>query len=140
MIAMPYLRLPAVLDNLEKLISFISECAGKQGYSPAELRRIELAVEEVLVNICRYAYPAGTGDIEVNCKVGSDSSLIEIIDTGIPFDCSTETCPDIEANVCDRKLGGLGIFLVHKMVDKVAYRREGNKNILTLLYKPRGKC
>lgn len=136
---MPHLRLPAVLDNLEKLISFTTECAGKQGYSPSELHRIELAVEEVLVNICRYAYPSRVGDIEINCETGKDSSVIEIIDTGIPFDCSNETCPDIKANVCDRKLGGLGIFLVHKMVDSVAYRREGNKNILTLSYKPRGK-
>lgn len=136
---MPHLRLPAVLDNLEKLISFITECAGKQGYSSSELRRIELAVEEVLVNICRYAYPNRPGDIEIKCEIGKDSSVIEIIDTGIPFDCSNETCPDLKAKVCDRKLGGLGIFLVHKMVDNVAYRREGDRNILTLSCKPRRK-
>jgi len=133
---MPQLRLPAVLDNLEQLISFVTECAGKQGYSTDELRRVELAAEEVLVNICRYAYPGKHGDIEIICKVDKGSSVIEIIDTGIPFDCSNETCPDIYANLCDRKLGGLGIYLMHKMVDEVTYRRDGNRNILTLVYRP----
>jgi anti-sigma regulatory factor (Ser/Thr protein kinase) len=133
---MPQLRLPAILDNLGKLISFVTECAGKQGYSAAELHRIELAAEEVLVNICRYAYPGKKGDIEIICKVGKDASVIEIIDTGIPFDCSNETCPDLDANLCDRKLGGLGIYLMHKMVDEVTYCRDGDRNILTLVYRP----
>jgi anti-sigma regulatory factor (Ser/Thr protein kinase) len=133
---MSQIRLPAVLDNLEKMIRFVTECAGKQGYSAAELRRIELAAEEVLVNICRYAYPGKRGDIEIKCRTGKGASIIEIIDTGIPFDCSNETRPDVDAKLCDRKLGGLGIYLMHKMVDEVTYRRDGNRNILTLVYRP----
>lgn len=133
---MPQIRLPAVLDNLEKLIRFVTECAGKQVYSAAELHRIELAAEEALVNICRYAYPGKRGDIEIRCNVRKDASVIEIIDTGIPFDCSNETCPDLDAKLCDRQLGGLGIFLMHKMVDEVTYRRDGERNILTMVYRP----
>lgn len=132
---MPQLRLPAVLNNLPRLISFVTECAGKQGYSAAEVHRIELAIEEVLVNICKYAYPEKDGHIEINCHVGKDVSVIEIIDTGIPFDCSNETCPDLDAKLCDRRLGGLGIYLMHKMVDEVTYCRDGNRNILTLVYR-----
>ncbi len=135
---MPQLRLPAVLNNLGKLVSFVSECAGKQGYSAAELHRIELAAEEVLVNICKYAYPGKAGHIEINCRMGKDASVIEIIDTGIPFDCSNETCPDLDAKLCDRKIGGLGIYLMHKMVDEVTYCRDGDRNILTLVHR-RGK-
>jgi serine/threonine-protein kinase RsbW len=133
---MPQLKLPAVLGNLGKLVSFVTDCARKQGYPADELRRIELAAEEVLVNICRYAYPGKPGDIEVTCRSGKEASVIEIIDTGIPFDCSNDTCPDIDAKLCDRRLGGLGIFLMHKMVDEVTYRREGERNILTMVYRP----
>lgn len=132
---MPQIRLPAVLDNLEQMIRFVTECAGKQGYTAAELRRIELAAEEVLVNICRYAYPGKRGDIEIICRTGKDASVIEIIDTGIPFDCSNDTCPDVHAKLCDRKPGGLGIYLMHKMVNEVTYRRDGERNILTLVYR-----
>lgn len=132
---MPQIRLPAVLDNLGKLVGFVSQCAGTQGYSAAELRRIELAAEEVLVNICKYAYPGKDGHIEIKCRTAEDASVIEIIDTGIPFDCSNETCPDLDAKLCDRKLGGLGIYLMHKMVDEVTYCREGDRNILTLVYR-----
>ncbi len=134
---MPQIRLPAVLDNLERLISFITAFAGKHGYSAAELRRIELAVEEVLVNICRYAYPPEKrGDIIITCSATGEAYTIEIIDTGVPFDCSNETCPDLKAKLCDRKPGGLGIYLMHKMVDEVTYSREGDRNILTLVYRP----
>jgi serine/threonine-protein kinase RsbW len=132
---MPQLRLPAVLDNLARLISFVTECARKQGYPAAELHRMELAAEEVLVNICRYAYPGKKGDIEIRCNERKDASVIEIIDNGIPFDCSNETCPDLNADLCDRKLGGLGIYLMHKMVDEVTYCRDGDRNILTLVYR-----
>lgn len=137
---MPQLRLPAVLGNLGKLISFVTQCAESQGYPADELHRIELAAEEVLVNICKYAYPDKAGDIEIQCRSGKDASVIEIIDTGIPFDCSNETCPDIDAKLCDRRLGGLGIFLMHKMVDEVTYRRDGNRNILTMVYRPGKKA
>lgn len=136
---MPNIRLPARLDNLQKLVSFVAECAGQQGYSPDEMRRIELAAEEALVNICRYAYPDRSGDIEISCRTGRDVSVIEIADSGIPFDCSTQTCPDIDASLCDRKVGGLGIYLMHKMVDEVSYCRDGDRNILTLVYRRRTK-
>lgn len=136
---MPEIRLPAHLDNLQKLVSFVTECAGRQGYSPEEMHRIELAAEEALVNICRYAYPREAGEIEISCRAGRDASIIEITDTGIPFDCSEATCPDLEARLCDRKIGGLGIYLMHRMVDEVSYRRDGDRNILTLVYRRRKK-
>lgn len=132
---MPQLKLPAILENLGTFLSFVTDCAQKQGYSAAEMHRIQLAAEEVLVNICRYAYPNKEGFIEITCKTGEEISIIEIIDTGIPFDCSNETCPDLDANLCDRKLGGLGIYLMHKMVDEVTYRRDGDRNVLTMVYR-----
>lgn len=137
---MPQIKLPAVLGNLGKMISFVRDCAGRQGYPAEELHRIELAAEEVLVNICRYAYPGEKGEIEIRCNISKDLSVIEIIDTGIPFDCSNSTCPDLDANICDRKLGGLGIYLMHKMVDDIAYCRDGDRNILRMTYRPRKKA
>jgi serine/threonine-protein kinase RsbW len=61
--------------------------------------------------------------------------IIEIIDSGVPFDVTSLTDPDLTADVGERKIGGLGIFLVKKMVDEVKYRREIDRNILTLTIK-----
>ena len=65
--------------------------------------------------------------------------LIEIRDRGIPFDVDSHSDPDLDANITERKVGGLGIFLIRKMADQVQYQREGEENVLTLvILKPEG--
>ena len=59
--------------------------------------------------------------------------MIEIIDCGIPFDPLTLPKPDVNAPIEDRKIGGLGIYMMRKLMDKVNYKREQGKNILTLV-------
>ena len=115
-------------------MSKVSARARKQGYSEERIKQIELAMEEALVNVCRYAYPGACGDVEVLCRKADDKIVVDIIDTGVPF--NPESVPDPElgsSSVCSRNLGGLGCFLIRKMVDEIHYRRENNKNILTLV-------
>ena len=133
-----HIKLPATLDNLERWREAVSECARQQGFDQKKVIKIELALEEALVNICNYSYPEEPRHAEVNCKRDNSRFIIEIIDSEIPFDLTSLPAPDLASSIEKRKIGGLGIFLIKKMVDEVKYHREGNFNILKLTIK-RGK-
>jgi serine/threonine-protein kinase RsbW len=90
-------------------------------------------MEEALVNVFVHGYPQNQGQVEVRCLDSDDSSLtIEIIDTGVSFNPLSLADPDLQPDLDARKIGGMGVFLIRKMTDGVAYRREGNNNILTM--------
>ena len=129
------MKLPAQLDSLEKLMHFVSGFAGDHGFSKKKIFDIQLATEEALLNIFQHAYPgAHKGEVEVTCEMQSDSELhIRILDTGIPFDILSLSEPDLACPLPDRKIGGLGCYLIRKVTDDVHYRRQGDTNILTLL-------
>jgi anti-sigma regulatory factor (Ser/Thr protein kinase) len=129
------MKLPAKLENLGRWMEAVSECAREQGFDQKKIGKIELALEEALVNICKYSYPDEPGDAEVNCKQDNGRFIIEIVDSGIPFDMTALPAPDLTSSIEKRKIGGLGIFLIKKMVDEVKYRREGSFNILDLTVK-----
>jgi serine/threonine-protein kinase RsbW len=126
---------PARLENLERLTNSVSDCAGAQGFDRHRINKIELAAEEAWVNICSYAYPEQSGDVEIICRVEGNDFIIEFIDDGIPFDISSVPDPDVTADTNTRKIGGLGILLIKKMADEVRYRRENGRNILELIFK-----
>ena len=129
------LHLPARLENLRRFKESVADCVSTEGFDQKRIQEIELALEEALVNIFNYAYPEEAGDVEVNCKIENGQFIIEIIDAGIPFDMTSLSDPDLTADVDERKIGGLGIFLLKKMVDEVRYRREKDQNILNLIIK-----
>jgi serine/threonine-protein kinase RsbW len=133
---MSNIRLSARIEDLERFMQFVSTCATGQGFTQERMKEIELALEEALVNIFNYAYPdEHTGEVEVRCKTDDDTSfVIEILDTGIPFDTQSLSEPDLDASISERKIGGLGIFLIREMADEVHYRRDGDSNILTLVF------
>ena len=126
--------LPAELENLELMIRFIKNSAEKRGFSSKEMNRIQLAVEEVLVNIISHAYPDDSGDIEITYYIREDKGLVvEVVDWGIPFDPLSVPEPDIEASLEDREIGGLGIHIMRNIMDEVYYERAEHRNILTLV-------
>jgi len=114
---------------------FVSGFAGDHGFSKNRIAEIQLATEEALLNLFQYAYPGEhKGEVELTCEMKSDSELnIRIFDTGIPFDILSLSEPDLSCPLPDRKIGGLGCYLIRKMADEVHYRRQGDANILTLL-------
>jgi serine/threonine-protein kinase RsbW len=127
------LSMPAKLENLGRLIAAVSDCARAQGFEQEKISKIELAAEEALVNIFHYAYPERPGDVEMICKVDGGRFIIEVIDSGIPFDVTAMPDPDVTAGIQEREPGGLGIFFMKKVMDEVRYRRENDRNILTLI-------
>ena len=100
-----------------------------------------MAAEEVLVNIIRYAYSEGSpGDVELRGRVVSEGEfMLEFEDGGVPFDPTSIPPPDVNLSLSRREPGGLGFFLVRKMVNEVRYRRERNRNILTFLMRKSGR-
>jgi len=132
---MPKIRLPAKLESLEKFLEFISESAKGKGFSEHRVKEIELATEEVLVNIFSYAYHESPGEVEITDRKNEDDKLIlKILDYGTPFDPLSLSEPELTPHVSDRMAGGLGVFFIREMADDVRYRRDGDANILTLTF------
>jgi anti-sigma regulatory factor (Ser/Thr protein kinase) len=133
--SMDRMKAPATIDSLETLMKFVSGFAGDHGFSRSKIHDIQLATEEALLNIFQHAYPGeNKGEVEVTCGMRSDSELnIRILDTGIPFDILSLSEPDLGCPLPDRKIGGLGCYLIRKMADGVQYQREGDANILNLI-------
>ena len=132
---MEAMKARATIDSLKELMHFVSGFAGDHGFSESKIHDIQLATEEALLNIFEYAYPGEhKGEVEVSCEMRSDSELnIRILDTGIPFDILSLSAPDLTCPLPDRKIGGLGCYLIRKMADDVQYHRQGDTNILNLL-------
>jgi len=126
-------RMSAKLENLGTFIGSLSNCARTQGFEQEKIGRMELAAEEALVNVFRYAYPGAPGDVEMICKLEENRFTIEIMDSGIPFDVTAMPDPKVAGGVHEREPGGLGIFFIKKVIDEVQYRRENDRNILTLI-------
>jgi len=128
-------KLPAELSNLHELLAFITGMAGESGLTSEALNRLELVAEEALVNIIRHAYPLSPGEVEVRLSAEVGPSLVvEIRDSGVAFDPLQKPDPDISAGLDERKVGGLGVFMMHKMADRLTYRRDQNQNVLTLTF------
>ena len=126
--------LPARLESLEALIAHVSTCAARAGVDPKRVSEIEIASEEALVNVFNYAYVEGPGDVEVACGLkDEDHFVIRISDSGIPFNPLAQTEPDVSADVSHRRIGGLGILLIKKLMDEVRYGYIEGKNVLTLI-------
>lgn len=99
----------------------------------SQIMHLQLAIEEALVNVISYAYPAGeTGEIELSMLKIDGSIVIEISDRGIAFDPTQVADVDISASAEERGIGGLGIHLLKNLMDEVTYARQGAFNRLTL--------
>lgn len=128
------LRLPAELDQLPVFLDHVRQTAQAAGLVEALGTRLELAVEEALVNVFNYAYAEQTHPGVVTCRVmvETDGLTVEIVDEGPPFDPLARPDPDTALELEQRQPGGLGIFMIRQLTDAVSYRREADRNVLTI--------
>ena len=134
---MAEMKIPASVDNLDQVLAFVDGQLEKID-CPMKLQRlIDVAVEEIFVNIAHYAYPQGNGDAEIVTRADTDKRVIEIEfrDSGIPFDPLAKEDPDITLPAEERAIGGLGIYMVKKSMDDMRYARRDGQNILTMTKK-----
>ena len=96
--------------------------------------QLDLAVEEIFVNIANYAYAPEIGKATVRVEVSGDPITVSItfIDRGVPYDPLKKADPDVTLSAAERDIGGLGIFLTKKMMDDISYEYKNGQNILTL--------
>lgn len=122
------------LYEVSKLNAFQKSFYEKLNLEKSLARRLQLSVEEIVVNVIDYAYPLGMkGDITVKMMWDGKSLKIVVVDSGVMFDPTLVETPDISLMAEERQIGGLGIHLVRKLMDSVNYEREDGKNILTLI-------
>ena len=128
---MERLRLPAKLPSLDSFRDFVDRSAVAAGAGPEVLLKIELVLEELLVNHVLHAYGSGEGDSEVACFSRPGFFCLEVVDEAAPFDPLGHKSPDLTLAPGDRPIGGLGILMVRSLADEVSYRREGGRNVIT---------
>lgn len=130
-------QVPLLAQFVDEVCERLREGDGTSGMTAgldmATTMKLNLAVEEAVVNVMNYAYPQGTvGDINIEAK-GDDNQLEFIIsDSGTPFDPTAKADANTSLTAEERPIGGLGIHLVRQIMDEVMYERKDNKNILTL--------
>ena len=131
---MKELDIIAVLENLDTVLQFVDTHLEQADCSPKIQMQIDLAVEEIFVNIANYAYHPETGPATVRVEVRPDGSAVTItfIDHGVPFDPLAKEDPDVTLPSEQRKVGGLGVFLVKQNMDDIQYEYLNGSNILTL--------
>jgi len=125
------LYIDAKHENLAKLMEFLNGELEESRYPPETLNEIGIAVEEIFVNIADYAYAPDTGKVSISISK-NDKLLIRFEDSGRPYNPLEHADPDLDKNLCEREIGGLGIFLVKKIMDSVEYSRVDGKNILEI--------
>ena len=130
------IRIPARLENLEKLIDFTLSCLKSAGIDKETASEIHLAVDEACTNSIKYAYPDGpAGDIELSCVLNRRLATVTIRDWGGAFNPLESPAPDLNLDIDERPIGGLGIYLMKKFSDRLEYRRENDSNLLTIIKK-----
>jgi anti-sigma regulatory factor (Ser/Thr protein kinase) len=130
----------AKLENLSLITGFVEECADHFNLESGRKYGLLIAVEEAFVNVCSYAYPNEDGGFEVSCAADQNGFVLELSDSGLPFDVMSLPDPDTTLDVMDRDVGGLGVYFIRKFSDEASYRRENDRNILRLLFKFSPEC
>lgn len=129
---MDELTVEARTEELDRALAFVDERLDRHGCERRAKIQIDVAVEEIFVNIARYAYPKGTGRATLRVDVQDGVAALAFIDDGVPFDPLARPDPDVTLPAEERPIGGLGIYMVKKSMDSVSYAREDGQNVLTL--------
>lgn len=127
------LILPNDIETIPQLNEFIDAVAEEVAFDMSLAMSLNLAIEEAVVNVMEYAYPDGEkGNVEIEVTVDEGWLTFIISDSGIAFDPTTKEDADTTLSAEERPIGGLGIFLVKKLMDTIEYQRTDGKNVLTL--------
>lgn len=131
---MKELTVDAIRENLPRVTAFLEEALEACDCPMKAQMQIDVAADELFSNVAGYAYAGGPGKLTVRFAFEETNrmAVIRFIDSGVPFDPLQNDDPDVTAKAEDRKIGGLGIFLVKKLMDEVEYRRENDCNIVTV--------
>jgi anti-sigma regulatory factor (Ser/Thr protein kinase) len=124
-------RIPSISASLEEVMH-------TQGFSSEDILDTQLAVEEIITNIINHGYKNAGGEIVISCRINVNQAEVRIRDNAPRFDPLSLPEPELDATVQDRKIGGLGVFLVRQVMDEISYRYENGQNVLVIIKKKTG--
>ncbi len=121
------------VEELEHVAAFVEEIGEELGLSMELQMNLNLVMEEMVSNVIFYAYPEGSdAEIELAAECDGKELTFLISDQGREFDPTMKDDADVDTNPADRELGGMGIFIVKNIMNKVTYQRLDGKNLLTM--------
>ena len=131
---MSELNIEAKTENLDKVLAFVDQHLEERGCAVQVQMQIDVAVEELFVNIAQYAYAPGIGVATIRVELQEDPLVVVItfIDNGIPYNPLAKEDPDITLSAEERPIGGLGIYMVKKSMDDMSYEYKDGQNILRI--------
>jgi anti-sigma regulatory factor (Ser/Thr protein kinase) len=132
------ITLDAKVDCLDMLLDWTGDILEKNGCSGQICNQIAVVTEELFVNIASYAYktqdPARSGDATIRLSVDKTEIAMQFEDAGVAFNPLEYETPDVTADIEERKIGGLGIYLTRKWMNSVEYERTPDgKNVLSII-------
>lgn len=128
------IEVDATTDNLPRVIRFVEEILSAVACPPKATMQIEIAVEEIFVNIANYAYAPDVGKAKISVELPEDPASVKITisDSGVPYNPLIKPDPDISLPSHERQIGGLGIFMTKKTMDQLTYEYKDGCNILIM--------
>ena len=126
------ITIDANLENVSQAIDFVGQNTENLPFSVKVRHMLEIAIDEIVSNVARYAYDGKKGDVTVSCSSDDKGITITVTDSGIPYNPLEKPDPDITLSAEERGIGGYGIFIVKKVMDEITYEYKDNKNILTM--------
>jgi serine/threonine-protein kinase RsbW len=125
----------ADINAIPRISIAIDEAMRAHAFSDEEILDTQLAVEEAVTNVIVHGYAGTTGQVVITGRTTTELIEVQIEDSSPPFNPLSIPEPDITQDIEDRKIGGLGIFLIRQVMDDISYRYEDGKNILLLVKK-----
>jgi serine/threonine-protein kinase RsbW len=115
--------------HLAEVRDFVGDLAQEYGFSKKETEDIRLAVDEAYTNIIKHAYKYDEKkEVEIELHIDGDKFCVSLFDKGSTFDLKNYVMPDVREQIRQKKRGGMGVYLIHKLMDKVDYISEDNSN------------
>jgi serine/threonine-protein kinase RsbW len=120
------------IAEIPEVSAWLEEVMQASGFSEEAILDIQLAAEEAITNVIVHGYKEPGGEVVITCHVTRDRVEVEIADTAPPFDPLSMPEPDLDSSIEERRIGGLGVFLIRQVMDGVSYRYKNGKNILLM--------
>ena len=129
---MKELTLRAKTENLNQVLEFVDNLLEEKNCPMNLVFELDIAVEELFVNIAHYAYVPEEGDATIRISFVNDDVIITFIDSGMPYNPWAKEDPDTTLSLEERQIGGLGIYMVKNSMDEIGYEYADGKNVVTI--------
>ena len=124
---------------MDEIRELVGQVAHEGGFNAKEIYSLQLASDEAASNIIEHAYAGvSNASFDVTCDMQGETIIITMRDTGISFDPTRVKEPNLKADLSERQIGGLGVYLMRKLMDEVRYEANPRTGNLLIMIKRRG--